>query len=122
MSASKKKQQSQEIINLGKNLRAYRKKANLTTQQVGALIGKSHNSISAWERAENEPPLSDLFALREIYNIPSVVDLLVDIEDGDIDLVLSKSEKIIILAYRSKPEVQHAVRILLGVDEDNFDR
>lgn len=57
-------------------LREFRKKANLTTADVGRMIGKSDRTVSAWENGRGQPDADMLLQLCTIYGIESLSELV----------------------------------------------
>lgn len=57
-------------------LREFRKKANLTTADVGKMIGKSDRTVSAWENGRGQPDADMLLRLCDIYGIKSLSELV----------------------------------------------
>ena len=57
-------------------LREFRKKANLTTADVGRMIGKSDRTVSAWENGRGQPDVDMLLQLCAIYGIESLSELV----------------------------------------------
>lgn len=57
-------------------LREFRKKANLTTADVGKMIGKSDRTVSAWENGRGQPDADMLLRLCSIYGIESLSELV----------------------------------------------
>ncbi len=65
---------------LGDFLRSKREKVGLTQKQVADRLGYSTPQfVSAWERAEREPPMSVIWSLANIYNISAekIFDVMV---------------------------------------------
>lgn len=59
---------------VGKKIREYRKKNNMTQKELGDKIGVKNNTISAYERGAISPEQDMLFELCKVFNI-SVNDL-----------------------------------------------
>ena len=53
-------------------LKKYRKAAGLTIREVSRLLGKSNQTVSAWEHERGQPDADMFIKLRDIYNVPSV--------------------------------------------------
>ena len=51
---------------IGQNIRKVRKKAGLTLQDVGNLVGLSAGAISQYERGERVPDIVTMFKLSEV--------------------------------------------------------
>lgn len=56
-------------MNLGENLRLYRKRANLTQQEVAAELHISRQAISQWEQGRCYPDLDNLVLLSHLYHV-----------------------------------------------------
>lgn len=64
---------------LGKLLQMFRQMAGYDQTQMGALVGASRPTISAWERGEREPSFSQVVAWARITGQP--LDALVEAAD-----------------------------------------
>lgn len=62
---------------IGANIAAYRKRANLTQAGLAAKINYSDKAVSKWERGESVPDVATLVLLAEQFDI-TVNDLLCD--------------------------------------------
>ena len=81
-------------------------------QEFAKIIGVSNSRVSNWEQGINRPDADILADICRALNV-SPSDLL------DVHLStdeLTDHERKVIRAYRSKPEIQQAVNILLGVE------
>lgn len=105
--------QSKKRYEIGERIRTYREKNGLSQQQLGEKIGVSNNRISNWEQGFNRPNADILAALCTALNVSPSLLLGVHLSDDE----LSETERNVINAYRSKPELQQAVNILLGIDD-----
>ena len=65
---------------IGQRLRALREENGLTQAEAAAMIGKSHQTYSNYEKADNLITLDSLYALAKYYGV-SVKNLL---PDGDL--------------------------------------
>ena len=99
---------------IGKRIRNYREASGISQIQLAEKLGISNSRVSNWEQGINRP---DADILAEIFRVLEVspselldVHLSADELDG--------KEKKVIRAYRSKPELQQAVDILLGISDD----
>lgn len=99
---------------IAKALKRLRIQSGLTADQVGALLGKSGKTVNAWENNRGQPDAQILIKLCDIYNVS---DILSEFRDDKLQLsfALSESEKEIILAYRAHPDMQNAIKTLLGI-------
>lgn len=55
---------------IGAQLRAARKEADLTQQQLGERINRDVKSISRWENGHRPPDLNDLLVLADALGVP----------------------------------------------------
>lgn len=97
---------------IGGRIRLYRKQSGLTQEQLASKINVTKSRVSNWEQGINRPDADILADICRALNV-SPIDLL------DVHLStdeLTDHERKVIRAYRSKPEIQQAVNILLGVE------
>ena len=97
---------------IGGRIRLYRKRSGLTQEQLASKINVTKSRVSNWEQGINRPDADILADICRALNV-SPGDLL------DVHLStdeLTDHERKVIRAYRSKPEIQQAVNILLGVE------
>ena len=98
---------------IGSRIRKYRETKNMTQKQLADQIGVTGSRVSNWEQGVNCPHV-DLLAdiCRALSVSPSeLLNIFLNTDE------LSEHERQIITAYRSRSNIQHAVDILLGVDE-----
>ena len=99
---------------IGNRIRKYRKESGLTQEQLAEKINVTKSRVSNWEQGINRPDADILGAICRALNV-SPSDLLdVHLTDDE----LKAHEKKVIKAYRTKEDLQQAVDILLGIDED----
>lgn len=99
---------------IGSRIRKYREMAGLSQKELADKIGISNSRVSNWEQGINRPD-ADIIAeiCRALKVSPS--DLLdVRLTDDEI----TGQERKVLQAYRDKPDLQHAVNILLGIEEE----
>ncbi|MDP4120785.1 MAG: helix-turn-helix transcriptional regulator [Bacillota bacterium] len=99
---------------IGTRIRKYREDRGLNQKELAKLIGVSNSRVSNWEQGINRPD-ADIIAdiCRALSVSPSE---LLDIHLPQDEL--NDHERKMIMAYRAKPELQQAVNILLGVNEE----
>ena len=99
---------------IGKRIRKYREDRGLSQKELADKIGVSNSRISNWEKGINRPDADILAALCRALNVsPSeLLDVRLSVDE------LNDQERKVIQAYRTKTELQHAVNILLGVEEE----
>lgn len=99
---------------IGGKIRQYRKDRGLTQGELAEKINVTKSRISNWEQGINRPDADIIGNICRALNV-SPSDLL-DVHLSDEEL--TAHEKKVIYAYRTKEDLQQAVDILLGVDED----
>lgn len=67
---------------LSDNIREYRKKANMSQDELAEKLGVSRQSISLWETGQTQPTIDNIIALAKIFNISA--DTLLGNTDGTI--------------------------------------
>lgn len=98
---------------IGSRIRKYREQIGLSQKEFARLIGVSNARVSNWEQGINRP---DVDVLADICSTLKVdPNQLLDIQPGGGQF--SDEEKLLIRQYRKKPGLQHAVKILLGIDK-----
>lgn len=99
---------------IGNRIRKYRKESGLTQEQLAEKISVTKSRVSNWEQGINRPDADIIGKICRALNV-SPSDLLdVHLTDDE----LNAHEKKVIKAYRTKEDLQQALDILLGVDED----
>lgn len=101
-------------MKFGDKLRYARMQKGYTQDHVAAAVGIAKSTLSGYENGSREPDLFKIKQLMDILEISSAY-LFDDADSSTIDL--SDVERSIILAYRSHPDMQPAVRRLLGLDD-----
>ena len=98
---------------IGGRIRKYREERKISRSELARTLGLTVSCISNWELGQNDPAADHLGDLcRALQVSPS--DLLgIQLMDGE----LSEQERKLVAAYRSKPDLQQAVDILLGITE-----
>ena len=67
---------------LSDNSREYRKKSNMSQDELAEKLGVSRQSISLWETGQTQPTIDNIIALAKIFNISA--DTLLGNTDGTI--------------------------------------
>lgn len=98
---------------IGIRIRKYREIRNLSQKQLAELIGVSNSRVSNWEQGINRPDADILAEICRALQVSPSELLDVHLTDEEI----TGHEKRVLQAYRARPELQHAVNILLGVEE-----
>ena len=65
---------------LSDNIREYRKKSNMSQEELAEKLGISRQSISLWETGQTQPTIDNIVALARIFNITS--DMLLGNSDS----------------------------------------
>lgn len=98
--------------NVKRNLGYYLSLQGLTQKELAEKLSVSQAAVTNWIKGKNSPDIEVVAQICEVLNI-SVVDLFGT--DGSDQY--SDREKLLIAQYRKKPELQHAVNILLGIED-----
>ena len=98
---------------IGTRIRKFRERQGLSQKEFAKLIGVSNARVSNWEQGLNRPDVDILASICNVLRVDpnELLDIRLN-KDG-----LSEEEKQIISQYRKKPEMQYAVRVLLGIDK-----
>ena len=76
------------MIDIGKNIAAYRGQAKETQADLGALLGVSDKTVSKWEAGDTEPSLDTVCRIAEHYGVS--VDTLLGKPSDDRETLLVK--------------------------------
>ena len=98
---------------IGSRIRRYRKENGLTQEQL-AEINVTKNRVSNWEQGINRPDADILADICRALNVSPSNLLGVYLSSDD----LNERERRVIQAYRDKADMQKAVDILLGIDDN----
>lgn len=98
---------------IGENIRKYREQIGLNQKQLAEMVGVSNSRLSNWEQGINNPPADFLGDLCDALNISASELLGIKLSTDE----LNQEERKIIQSYRINTELQHAVKILLGIDK-----
>ena len=94
-------------------LKEYRKKAGLTTYEVGAMLDKNQSTIALWETGRTIPDVPTLLTLCDIYKIADS-SFFLEQEPPKNSREISKSERELIKLWRQSPDtVKAAIKTLL---------
>lgn len=58
-------------MTLGQRISLYRKKLNISQEELGARLGVSRQAVSKWESGASDPSTSNLLALAKRYGVPA---------------------------------------------------
>lgn len=98
---------------IGNRIRKFREELGISQKQLAEQIGVSNSRISNWEQGINRPDADILAKLCTALNVSPSLLLGVKLSTDE----LTEQERSVIKAYRSKPELQQAVNILLGLED-----
>ena len=96
---------------IGMRIRKYRESCNLSQKELADMLNISSSRISNWEQGINRPDADMLSNICIALNVSPSELLDVRLSSDE----YTNKEKELITAYRNKPELQHAVNILLGI-------
>ncbi len=82
---------------------------------MAAELGISNSRVSNWEQGINRPDAEMIANICRVLDVSPSELLGVSLDSDNITV----AEKRVIRAYRDNPELQHAIHILLGL-EDNM--
>ena len=104
------------MYEIGKRIKFFREKAGISQKEFAQGIKQKSTTVSNWETGLTRPNADMLANICAILNVsPS---LLLDVRLPPEDM--SEQERRVIMAYRTKTKLQHAVNILLGVEEETL--
>lgn len=98
---------------IGARIRKFREARNLSQKQLAELLHITNSRVSNWEQGTNRPDADMLADLCRALNVSPSILLDVRLTEDD----FTEREREVVLAYRSKPELQQAVDILLGIED-----
>lgn len=99
--------------NVKKNLGYYLSLKGISQKELAEKLRVSQSAVTNWIKGKNSPDIEIVAQICDILGI-SVIELFGTDGSDKYD----KQEKRVIEKYRAKPELQQAVDILLGVNEE----
>lgn len=91
----------------------YRTQRGKKQKDLATAMGVTPGTVSAWESGTYSPKLSTLCKISAYLEVP--IDALLGLDvDGSVSY--TTEEKALIEAYRERTDLQHAVRVLLGIE------
>lgn len=92
---------------LAEKLKEARKKEGLSPEEVGRIIGRSKQTIYAWESGRGQPDADMLVNLAHIYKISSIAYFYGNYSEKMIDKnigELTETEQLLLFRYRALDE------------------
>lgn len=74
-----RREKHNNTVSLGKSIKTYRQRCQMTQEFVAESLGVSRQAVSKWENGASDPSTSNLIALAKLFKI-SLEELLQDIE------------------------------------------
>ncbi len=98
---------------IGKRISQYRKQNHMSQKELAEKIGVSGSRLSNWEQGINRPDVDLLSAICSALQVsPSeLLDIHLDRNE------FTAHEQKLIFAYREHTKMQHAVNVLLGLED-----
>lgn len=97
---------------IGSRIRKYREELGISQVQLAQKIGVSNSRVSNWEQGTNRPDADMIAKLCLALQVSPSELLNIHLSTED----YTCQERALIEAYRKKPELQHAVNLLLGIE------
>lgn len=92
---------------IGARIRKYREMCGFSQKELAQKIGVSNSRVSNWEQGINRPDADILADICKALNVSPSELLDVRLSPDD----LNEQERKVIMAYRTKPDLQKAVNI-----------
>lgn len=100
---------------IGKRIREFREDRGMSQKELADKIGVSNSRVSNWEQGINRPDADILADLCRALKVSPSELLDVHLSTDE----LSDQERKVVQAYRTKKELQQAVNILLGLEDQS---
>lgn len=107
-----KKANESKKYEIGLRIKQIRENIGMSQRELANMLGISVSRMSNWEQGINRPDADMIGALCSALEVSPSELLNVRLTDEE----FTGEERQIVKAYRSKPELQHAVKVLLGID------
>lgn len=91
--------------------------SGLNGKELGAILGLKKSPLTDWKNKKSNPTLEQIIKLCEIFAVTS--DYLIFGKDSIDGYCYTEHETEVLVAYRSKPEMQPAVDKLLDIQAEN---
>ena len=120
----KSKKSAESTYNyVGSRIRSLRREKGESQKELARQLNKSESAVRMWELGKSEPDIETIKLLSQHFGVS--VSYIIDErymsalpdENG-----LFEYERLLIKAYREKPEMHDAVNTLLGIDTDEYVR
>lgn len=98
---------------IGNRIRYFRELRDLSQKELAAAMGVSNARISNWELGISRPDADMLVLLCRALEVSA--DELLDMSSPNMGL--TQEEKNLITAYRNRPDLHQAIKILLDLHE-----
>jgi len=96
--------------NIQRNLGYYLTLKDISQREFADELGVSQSSVTCWLKGKNAPDIELVAKICDFFNIT-----ISDLFGTDGSDRFTEHEKTIIERYRQRPELQHAVNVLLEV-------
>ena len=108
-------------MNIGDKIKFLRNKHKLTQKQLAQALASSTSTVGMYEQNRREPDNATIVKIAQFFCVST--DYLLNLTDNPsseiISPFISEHEKMLLQAYRAKPEYQLAVDIILEIDENS---
>ena len=100
---------------IGDKIKKYREDCGISQRELADTLGVSNTRVSNWEQGINRPDADMIGGICRALNVSPSHLLDVRLTDDD----LTDRERAVVQAYRQRPEMQHAVDVLLGLTSED---
>ena len=105
---------------LSDNIRNFRKKNNMSQDELAEKLNVSRQSVSLWETGQTQPTIDNITALAKIFNVSAdmllndnTIDSSDDLQDEPQDNITSKKRKTTIIAVITVAVIAIAVAAVI---------
>lgn len=102
------------MYTIGQRIKNFRESIGLSQKDLANMIGVRSSRLSNWEQGLNRPDVDTLILICKALHVSPSKILAMETEE------ITCNERHLIEAYRSHPDMQKAVNILLGLSKLNF--
>lgn len=102
------------MYEIGKHIKSFREGKGITQKELAVAIDAKSTTVSNWEKGISRPDVDMLAKICVALQVSADELLNVSIDPNK----LTKQERQLVLSYREKPELRHAVDVLLGISDD----